>query len=196
MTRNGRRSVARGRRVEKAATANLDLAWLYNRATVRYGDAEAARQLLYRMATAVAEATYFQSPEVVLVRLRAAADELWPLSADADRPTEEQLLLLLSRMYDKGVGRGGEHGLVWCSFHGWVEGAWPEWTSCAECPCRLRSCFPAPHLDPPGRRPIYCSSSCRQRAYRRRKKEGKAEQPGLPDGQRGDQDLSSQPSDP
>lgn len=53
--------------------------------------------------------------------------------------------------------------LIWCDRHGWTEqNGMPE---CRECPCQI----PEPDdMERPGRPRLYCSSACRQRAYRRR----------------------------
>jgi len=58
-----------------------------------------------------------------------------------------------------------EPPLLVCPRHGLVE-AGPGLQECPECPCRL----PHPHDDAhPGRPRRFCSSACRQSAYRRRK---------------------------
>lgn len=71
-----------------------------------------------------------------------------------------------------------EPPLLTCPRHGLVE-AGPSLQQCPECPCRL----PHPHDDAhPGRPRRFCSSACRQSAYRRR---------GRTDGARGDVNMQT-----
>lgn len=182
-----RRKVARQRRVEKDATSNLDIAALYAAATKRYGSAVFAASRLEGIAAEFEQMAYLPSrptniefdttlPEIstgAMYFLRSISEEIW--LEEEDRPYYEDLARLLAQV---SVRMRENRPLIRCESHGWIEPYWHGLGQCAECPCHLPSYRPSPHLDPGGRRQIYCSDACRQRAYRRRLKERKAaEQP-------------------
>ncbi|MEU4414804.1 hypothetical protein AB0F74_16540 [Nocardia salmonicida] len=87
---------------------------------------------------------------------------LWP--DPEGRPTTEELARTMAKIGQRGKEA---QGLVECEVHGWLEPF--LWGECTECPCQVPN-YDA-RQDQGGRPRLYCSDACRQRAYRRRKRE-------------------------
>lgn len=86
-------------------------------------------------------------------------------------PAVEDLVHRLARIqiaFDVNqAADAGDPDLVWCESHGWTDLL--GLPACAECPCEMPT-GPMADLDRIGRPRRYCSNACRQRAYRRRRR--------------------------
>ncbi|SNY88403.1 hypothetical protein SAMN04244553_5375 [Nocardia amikacinitolerans] len=153
----------RRRAVEKDATANVDIADLYAVATRRYGSPATASEQVERMCTDLERIALNPDGSIGAAGyLRVVADELWLDSVD--RPDSEDLARTMAKIVQRTKDK---KGLLWCASHGWQEPF--LWGKCAECPCQMSE-YQSSRTRDAGRPRVYCSSACRQRAYRRRRK--------------------------
>lgn len=160
------RRPARRRMVEEDAATNVDISAFFAAATAwwfEFGLVEDVGKVIEHWCTDLERIALSpiggESPVAFVERM---ARKLWP--DPENRPTPEELAHTMAKISQRAKDA---QGLVECSVHGWLEPF--LWGECTECPCRVPNY--GARRDRGGRRRLYCSDACRQRAYRRRKRD-------------------------
>ncbi|WP_369027767.1 hypothetical protein [Nocardia farcinica] len=158
------RRPARRRAVENDAAANVAIRDFHTAAAAWWGgNDENLVQWIEDKCTdleRIAHEPDGSSGPIAFVELIAGM--LWP--DPTRRPAAEDLARTMARI---GQHAKDAQELIQCEMHGWIEPF--RWGQCTECICQV------PNYDDTrergGRPRLYCSDSCRQAAYRRRKRQ-------------------------
>jgi hypothetical protein len=160
------RRPVRRRVVEKDAAANIDISAFFTAATawwLNYGPIEDLNKVIEHWCTDLERIALAPSGgEGPVAFVDRIARMLWP--DPEGRPAAEDLARTMAKL---GQRAKDAQGLVECEVHGWLEPF--LWGACTECPCRVPNY--GARRDRGGRPRLFCSDACRQRAYRRRKRD-------------------------
>jgi hypothetical protein len=121
----------------------------------------------------------------VISAILSRGGKLGSMIAELDSADRDRLLQQIGdfavALTDPTIGIE-QRSLIWCTHHGYTSPLGRR--RCQQCPCELPARYSFDWSDPktrteiifyrriypdaPGRRPMYCSNACRQRAYRQR----------------------------